>query len=135
MRQKKTLVAMDGSAPALRALRLAAKERAPLVVLNVQLRVPRERFIDRAVVEEHYQRGADEALAAARSLIKRWRLKAETVIAIGEPATTIVSFADRHRCTSIVMGTRGKGAIARLLLGSVAERVIQLASCPVTVVK
>lgn len=135
MRKNTVLVAMDGSAPALRALRLAAQTRASLLVLNVQPRVPRERFVDREVLDAHYELGANEALGPARTLIKRSKRNARILMAIGEPATTIVSFAEKHRCTGIVMGSRGRGPVAKLLLGSVAERVVRLASCPVTVVK
>lgn len=130
------LIPMDGSKPALRALKLAAQTRgAALIVLNVQPQIPRSRYVPQALVDEHYDRSANEALTPARALIKRLKLGARIEVAIGDPALTIVSFAKKHRCAAIVMGSRGRGSVAKLLLGSVAERVIQLAPCPVTVVK
>jgi universal stress protein A len=53
----------------------------------------------------------------------------------GAPATTIVDAAKRHQCDLIVMGTHGRHGAAHLLLGSVAERVVRTAACPVLVVR
>ena len=52
-----------------------------------------------------------------------------------DAATTIARRADSLQCEGIVMGTRGMGAIANLLLGSVAAKVVHLANVPVTLVK
>jgi nucleotide-binding universal stress UspA family protein len=46
-----------------------------------------------------------------------------------------VRFAKRQRADLIVMGTHGHGALAKIVLGSVAERVISQASCPVMTVR
>jgi nucleotide-binding universal stress UspA family protein len=53
----------------------------------------------------------------------------------GDIAPEIVRIARRFKCESIVMGTRGMGAIGNLLLGSVATKVIHLSKAPVTLVK
>ena len=87
------------------------------------------------MIAEHQRRSADEALGPARALLKRLKVNARTHMAIGEPAATIVAFAKKHRCSAIVMGSRGQGQVAGLMLGSVAAKVIYLAKCPVTVVK
>ena len=50
-------------------------------------------------------------------------------------ASTIVEYARNHGVNLIVMGTHGRGAVAHLLLGSVAERVVRLAPCPVLTVR
>lgn len=52
----------------------------------------------------------------------------------GNPADSIVQLAERGHFDLIVMGTHGRTGVARLLLGSVAERVARLAPCPVLVV-
>jgi nucleotide-binding universal stress UspA family protein len=87
------------------------------------------------MIAEHQRRSADEALAPARALLKRLKIAARIYTAIGEPAATIVAFAKKNRCSAIVMGSRGQGRIAGVMLGSVAAKVIYLATCPVTVVK
>ena len=136
MPTKKLLVPIDGSGSALRALKFAGGiHDAVVLVLNVQPVMPSSRFVSKAMIAEHQRRGADEALASARPVIKRLKLDARTYTAIGEPAATIVAFAKKHRCHAIVMGSRGQGLIAASLLGSVAAKVIYLAPCPVTLVK
>ncbi len=62
-------------------------------------------------------------------------LEVTTRIAIGAPAQTIAEVAERDRCSLIVIGSRGLGGVAHLLLGSVAERVVRLAGCPVLTLK
>src|SRR6187401_1681247 len=74
----------------------------------------RSRFVSKAMIAEHQARNADEALAQARALIKRLKADVQIQTAIGEPAASIVAFANRHRCTGIVMGSRGQGRIAGL---------------------
>lgn len=53
----------------------------------------------------------------------------------GEVAQTISSYADEIGCESIVMGTRGMGAIGNLVIGSVATKVAHLVKVPLTLVK
>lgn len=133
---KKLLVPMDGSDSALRALKLAATEPETLVLLlNVQPALPRSRFVSKSMIAEHQRRSAEEALAPARELLDRLKVNARPYTAIGDPAPTIVAFANRHRCAGIVMGSRGQSRIAGLMLGSVAAKVLYLAKCPVTIVK
>ncbi len=136
MSPKKLLVPMDGSRSALKSLKWAAKPRdGLLLVLNVQPAISPSRFVSKGMIAEHQRRSADEALAPARALLKRLGTNARTYTAIGDPAATIVAFANKHRCSAIVMGSRGQGGIAGIMLGSVASKVIQLAKCPVTIIK
>ena len=51
----------------------------------------------------------------------------------GDPATEIVRFAAEGGFDHIVMGRRGRGGVAKLLLGSVSEKVLKDATIPVTV--
>jgi len=53
----------------------------------------------------------------------------------GEVAQAIASYADEIGCESIVMGTRGMGAIGNLVMGSVAIKVAHLVKVPLTLVK
>ena len=55
----------------------------------------------------------------------------ETAVREGNPSGEIVDYAERYDCDAIVMGTHGRGGIDRLLLGSVAERVVRAAPVPV----
>jgi nucleotide-binding universal stress UspA family protein len=51
------------------------------------------------------------------------------------PALEIVEYAKAHDIDLILMGTHGRGALAHLVMGSVAERVVRLAHCPVLTVR
>lgn len=57
-----------------------------------------------------------------------------TAVLAGAPASQIVDYARRHRATLVVIGTHGRTGISRALIGSVAERVVRTAPCPVLVV-
>jgi len=58
-------------------------------------------------------------------------LRARWVVATGVPHEEIVAAAARERADLIVLSTHGRGGLDRALLGSVADRVIRLAPCPV----
>jgi nucleotide-binding universal stress UspA family protein len=74
-----------------------------------------------------------------KRLVKRKKLKpAECRVLIlkgGDPATMIANQARRSRVSMIVMGSHGRTGFKRLILGSVAERTLRYASCPVLIVK
>ncbi|WP_247728577.1 universal stress protein [Halovivax limisalsi] len=62
-------------------------------------------------------------------------VEVETVVLEGSPARAIVEHARSSNCDLIVMGTHGRGGINRLLLGSVAERVVRASPIPVMTVR
>ncbi len=59
----------------------------------------------------------------------------ERVLVEGSPSAEIVDYAEEAGCDLIVMGTHGRGGIDRLLLGSVAERVVRTSPVPVLTVR
>jgi nucleotide-binding universal stress UspA family protein len=56
-------------------------------------------------------------------------------LAHGDPATEIVRLANEDKADLIVMGSHGRSGLSRLLMGSVAEKVLRMAPCPVLTVK
>ena len=63
-------------------------------------------------------------------------LRARTVLEVSDsPAQAIADYARREGIELIVMGTHGRSAFAQLLIGSVAERVVRIAPCPVLTVR
>lgn len=65
----------------------------------------------------------------------RKRFRGTTQALVGTGARTIVDYAAAHGIDLIVMGTHGRSGLAHLLMGSVAERVVRLAPCPVLTVR
>lgn len=62
-------------------------------------------------------------------------LQVETVVVPGVPFYEIIKFANENRINLIVMGTHGRTGIVHILIGSVAEKVVRKASCPVLTVR
>jgi nucleotide-binding universal stress UspA family protein len=56
-------------------------------------------------------------------------------IIFGTPATEIAKYAEANRTELIMLPSHGRKGLARLLIGSVAERVVRLAHCPVLVLR
>jgi nucleotide-binding universal stress UspA family protein len=66
----------------------------------------------------------------------RHALHGHTALEISDsPAEEIVKYAKAHDIDLVVMGTHGRGAMAQVLMGSVAEKVVRTAPCPVLTVK
>lgn len=63
------------------------------------------------------------------------RVRVQATHLVGAPWDRIVTFAGEGHHDCIVLGTQGRGAITRALLGSVAERVVRHAPCSVLVVR
>ena len=62
----------------------------------------------------------------------------ETIPAVmtsSSPAFAIIDYANEHDIDLIVMGTHGRGTLGHFLMGSVAERVVRLAGCPVLTIR
>ena len=66
---------------------------------------------------------------------KAANIEVESVILEGSPADEIVDFAEKNDIDLIVMGTQGKSAIERFLIGSVAENVVRHSKKSVLVVR
>ena len=84
---------------------------------------------------EEVERGVRERLNRVLSDEERTRYRAQLVTRNGSPFVEIVRYAKAHAIDLIVMGTHGRGPIAHMLIGSVAERVVRKAPCPVLTVR
>lgn len=137
----KVLACIDGSEISDRVLAQAVdrvkKEGGELVVLYVV-----EDFcpiglteIDCDMVRELLMKEAkviiDQALEKVRSL----GVEGKGVIKEGRPADVIVEFAKEEGADEIFIGSHGRHGAKKVLLGSVSSRVVEYATCPVTVIK
>jgi nucleotide-binding universal stress UspA family protein len=122
-----------------RALMLARALAKPLVYLHVAVETPlySEGLFSMADVQGVYEaqrRWAEDTLkarvagAAAQGVVSRW------VLRVGIAHEQIVQTAEDEKADMIVMGTHGRSGLNRLLMGSVAERVVRSARCPVLTV-
>jgi nucleotide-binding universal stress UspA family protein len=141
----KILVAVDGSAHALNAVRFVTehagwyreKPAVELVFVHAPLpHLPRMGMVvSNEQVQRYYQEEGAKGLAGAKRLLDGAQLSYAEHILVGPVAESIVQHANTAACDQIVLATRGMGAAANLLLGSVATRVLHLAAVPVTLVK
>lgn len=137
------LIPIDGSEVALQAVDWAIQHSALLKdaprihVLNVQPKLPQDigRFINADTIRDFHREAGMTALQAAKSKLDGAGLPSEQHVLVGETAPTIVEFAISHACSQIVIGTHGHGGIAATLLGSIAMRVVHLATVPVVLVR
>jgi nucleotide-binding universal stress UspA family protein len=106
-------------------------------IVNVQYPLPGavSTFVgNKAISGYHYDEGV-KALTSARSKLDAANVPYQVHIAVGQPVDVITTFCQEFKADGIVMGTRGLGRAAGLILGSVARDVIAKAPVPVTVVK
>ncbi len=76
---------------------------------------------------EQAEKSLAEVISKASEKCKKCRSK----VVIGDAVDTILQFAENEKADMIIMGTHGKRGIEKILIGSVAERVLKGAHCPV----
>jgi len=74
-------------------------------------------------------------LQRARAMAEAKQVKLKTHVMAGHPVRDIVDFASRLEVNLLVIGAKGHSALYERLIGSRADRIMQLAHCPVLVVK
>ena len=88
-----------------------------------------------AGIRESWLEGAKALLEAQLTPDERASLRGTQSVVFGTPAREIVDHAAANDIDLIVMGTHGRGGVQHLLVGSVAERVVRAAPCPVLTVR
>ena len=85
--------------------------------------------IDDASRSEHAQEALDQELADRQLSVGR------VIIRFGDPGHEIATYAEEESAGLIVLSSHGRSGLQRLLIGSVAERIVRLAHCPVLVLR
>lgn len=133
----------DGSGASVAALnQLIARlgwfaEPTQVAVVNVHLPLPYARAVAWAgkdAVQRYYEEESNAVLTAAASVLAKAGVTFVQAMRIGEPAHEIVRFAGEWNAGLIAMGRKGHGALAAMLLGSVAQKVIATSPLPVLLV-
>jgi nucleotide-binding universal stress UspA family protein len=123
------------------ALDIAFRDGATMHLLHVleeqsfAAAYPDGSYVELPHVRQQLIREAEARLAAAGARCADVSVTATTQVVVGQPDPTIVQQAMDRRSDVIVMGTHGRKGFAHLMLGSVAERVLRTAPCPVLTVR
>jgi len=136
------LVPVDFSVPSRAALdyaiRLARDYGGSLVVLHVLDPLLAAGRLDSARLRQLKSSSRGEAAKKLRALSRELvqsGVRTELFLRNGPATDTIVAFAIAMKTDLIIMGSQGRTGLSRLLIGSVAERVVRHAPCPVLVVR
>ena len=117
---------------------MVATSRGELVLTHVLTEAPLYRESVMTQVRPVYEGARKWAEGALQDWVAKARaegLNARTTLRTGVPYQEVVALATDERADLIVIGTHGRGGIDRALLGSVADRVVRLAPCPVLTVR
>lgn len=143
---KRILVPLDGSIRAEQALRivndLALWQQVELILLRVMERdvVPMPAYlggmaVNTAIVTTARKNHTQEYIAGVEGRVRAVIKEVKSIVDDGDPAKIIVKTAEEEKADLIVMVTHGYGLFERLMIGSVTEKVIRLAPCPVFAIR
>ncbi|MDL5363176.1 universal stress protein [Halalkalicoccus sp. NIPERK01] len=104
-------------------------------VINPGYQYGVEGYVGYEQIMEQERRKANELFGKATEIAASHGVTITTEQLTGHTPTTILQYADEQQADQIVLGSRGRGGISRLLLGSVAEAVTRRSSIPVTIVR
>ncbi len=139
---RKILIPTDGSEYSMRAAeygvsvaKLLGAEVTVVYVIDTVVLDQMAKMTNRADAERDLKGDGERYLRYVAGVAEHAGVKASTLLAVGRPFEQIVHLAKGLKVDLIVMGTFGRRGAERILIGSVAERVIEYSICPVLVVK
>jgi nucleotide-binding universal stress UspA family protein len=140
--KKQIIVPIDDSTHSYEALKyacsVAVETDAAIVLVNVRPHYEASpnfhQFVSKAEIIEYVEDAANQILAKAVQSIEDSKIHLEKVIRVGIPKVEITDLAKERNASCIIMGRRGLGTVKSAFIGSVSLGVLQLASCPVTMV-
>lgn len=139
------LVAFDGSTPAERAIETAVTSFVDPEVTVIHVLDPGElvgyagmegtAMTDVEYIQAQREEESDRFLASAEEIAAEFGVEVETVRDVGDIANTVVRYAEEEDMDHVVVGSHGRKGVRRLLLGSVAERIVRRSPISVTVAR
>jgi nucleotide-binding universal stress UspA family protein len=144
----KILLAVDDSRFTEKAVQFIASHlqlfQAPaeLHLLHVQLPLPKGLAVQNArailgddALDDYYKEESQAALVPAAKLLQQAGIPFRAGFAVGDIAKELQSYAEANQIDMIVMGSHGHGALANVVLGSVATKVLAASTVPVLIVR
>lgn len=144
----KILLAVDGSAFTIKAVTYLAahlewfRGEPELHLLHVRQPIPAGLAVEQArrilgddAVTDYYKDESEAALAPAEEILRTEGIPYHSHYKVGDIAKEINAFAVEKKIDMIVMGSHGHGAIANMVLGSIATKVLAAATLPVLIVR
>jgi nucleotide-binding universal stress UspA family protein len=116
------------------ALALVADASHLSLIYVLPVLEPAEPGVIWSTIDDDSRRHHAELALAERLDAPRFR-GVKTHVAFGEPGHEIAAFAQQEKADLIVLSSHGRTGLTRLLIGSVAEKTVRLAHCPVLVLK
>jgi len=140
----KVVLATDGSPDAMKAAKFVAEVIAPgiknLKVTLIYVKdpspavMPAEGTVGHEVIRS-LDREAAQVLAETGQVLQRAGVEVKARTLWGDPAAVIALVAGEDKSDLVVVGSRGRGGLERLFLGSVSDKVVHRAPCSVLVVR
>ena len=140
----KMMIAVDGSAYSRAAARYVARHvklfaKAPDIhLVHVRPRLPYPgalSFAGKKAVDGYYRDESEAALAVAEAELRKAKLKYRSAWQVGDVAKELAAYAKKNRIELAVMGSHGHGAVANVMLGSVATKCIATLPVPILIVR
>ena len=128
---RRIVVAIDGSEPAQRALALAAELARTSGGATLTLVTATSGL---EMVLDAEQQGAERGLAERAERLRGQGLRVETTVRVGSAPDLVTEVAEATAADLVVAGSTGKGAVQRVLLGSVTTRLLHMLRRPLLVV-
>jgi nucleotide-binding universal stress UspA family protein len=141
---KKIMIATDGSELVRKAvdsaIEIAKLSEAQMYAIHVIVQggysiTPYINAEWEKAMKEHLWQEGQEATAYVENVGRASNVEVKSIILEGSPAVEIIDFAEKNDIDLIVMGSHGKSAIKRFLIGSVAEKVVKHSKIEVLVVR
>ena len=141
----KILLAVDGSQFArdatsyLARLARELKKKPDVELVTVHLPLPKlpnmGLVVGRHQIDRYYEEEGAANLADAKRKLAAAGIRHRPQVLIGKAAEEIAAHAEKTRCTMIVCGARGRGAVGKALMGSTADKLLQISPIPVLLVR
>lgn len=138
---KRILVGVDGSEVSNRAARLGADialrfgARLTLAYVVAPMLLPPDAYgLTTTDVSQEHERYASKLLETAAARLAEPGLEIDTIVLVGPPAERLAEAASAPDVSMVAVGSRGHGAVTRVLIGSVSDRLLRICGKPVLVV-